>query len=411
MRPRIFVGSSREAIEICRAVQSELADEFDVRVWDQDVFRLSYSALDALLEMLDSSDAGVFVLRPDDLTLSRGSSDSTVRDNVIFELGMFIGRLGRDRTFMLAPHKSDLRLPSDLGGITTASYDTARAVGVQKRAAVGPACTQIREHLRQLQLRVIAEPTSRARLDRAMARLSRDLEYLLAVQPARRPYGDDGLSGLPASIKIGRAKTQIVAGRIQDYQIEHDRAAIALPANEYFDDECITDAHSSLGAFVLHHFENRLDDFLGEINVETEGLTSQRVPRAERRIGDSFGIGQALYLRGLAPQHNVIIVSATTERIGIGLRAEPHFLYAAIQGIVEAMNANRLNSVTLPVLGSGHGGMPLIVSLLFNLLALRSVLTEDGGRHVREVRIVIFEGVAEEITQEALRDVIRQVTQ
>lgn len=49
MRPRIFIGSSREAIDVCRVVQSELADDFDVTVWDQDVFRLSYGTLDSLL--------------------------------------------------------------------------------------------------------------------------------------------------------------------------------------------------------------------------------------------------------------------------------------------------------------------------------------------------------------------------
>ena len=174
MRPRIFVGSSREAIDVCRAVQLELADDFDVTVWDQDVFRLSYSALDSLLEALESSDAGVFVLRPDDITISRDAKDWTARDNVIFELGMFIGRLGRDRTFMLAPYGPGLRLPSDLLGITTASYEVSRTASVQKRATVGPACTKIRAHLAQLRLRVVAEPRSRARLDEAMGRMSRD---------------------------------------------------------------------------------------------------------------------------------------------------------------------------------------------------------------------------------------------
>src|SRR3954463_13698157 len=60
MRPRIFVGSSRETIRICRAIQSELRDEFEVTVWNQGVFKLTYTALDSLLDVLDSSDAGIF---------------------------------------------------------------------------------------------------------------------------------------------------------------------------------------------------------------------------------------------------------------------------------------------------------------------------------------------------------------
>src|SRR5271157_1675503 len=126
MRPRIFIGSSGEAIDVCDALQQELDRDFDVTVWNQDVFRLTYDALDSLLAALDSSDAGVFVLRPDDLTESRGQSSLTVRDNVIFELGMFIGRLGRDRSFMLTPNISAFHLPSDLIGITAAHYDPER---------------------------------------------------------------------------------------------------------------------------------------------------------------------------------------------------------------------------------------------------------------------------------------------
>ena len=114
MRERIFVGSSSEALDVCRAVQLELGRDFDVTIWDQGAFRLTYGAIDSLQAVLASSDAGVFILTPDDLTESRGQSNLTVRDNVTFELGMFIGHLGRDRTFMLVPDNSAARLPSDL---------------------------------------------------------------------------------------------------------------------------------------------------------------------------------------------------------------------------------------------------------------------------------------------------------
>lgn len=408
MRPRIFIGSSREAIDVCRAVQSELADDFDVTVWDQDVFHLSYGALDSLLDALDSSDAGVFVLRPDDLTASRGAVDSTVRDNVLFELGMFIGRLGRDRTFMLTPSASPVRLPSDLVGLTAAEYDASRISGGQKRAAVGPACTKVREHFSSLQLRVAEEPRSRVRLDRAMGRMSRDLELLLGGQ-ALQSSAVNGRSKGHTCTRIGRATVHVEIGRIQDYQSDNSCSVIALPANEYFDDECVTDVNSSLGAFVQHHFNENVDEFLRQVRAELVGLPSQRVPRAERRIEDSYGIGQAIFLGKLLPAHRVILVSATTERTGIGLRAEPHFLYAALQGVIETMNAYRLNSIAMPVLGSGHGGMPLIVALLFNLLALRSILGDDIGRHMREVRIVIFEGAAAGVTDTVLQDVVSRV--
>jgi len=367
MRPRIFVGSSGEAIDVCRAIQVELDEDFDVTVWNQDVFRLTYGALDSLLDALDSSDAGVFILRPDDLTTSRGESSHTARDNVIFELGMFLGRLGRDRTFLVTPDFSTIRLPSDLIGLTTASYDADRFEGGQERAAVGPACTKIRKALGSMQVRMVPGPKSQERLDKAMRRMSKDLEYLLAGH--RAPSGHTANiseSSGAVSLQLGRTSVHVETGRIQNYQSADSRAVIALPANEYFDDECITDTNSSLGAFVQHHFRDKVDDFERKVRAELRDVPSQRVPRAERRIDESYGIGEAIFLKKLQPEYRLILVSATTERTGIGLRAEPHFLYAALEGVIEAMSQRRLSSLTMPVLGSGHGGMPLSIAILFN---------------------------------------------
>jgi Predicted nucleotide-binding protein containing TIR-like domain len=279
MGQRIFIGSSGEAIDICYAVQQELERDFDVTVWNQDVFRLSYDALDSLLAAMDSSDAGVFVLRPDDLTESRGESRLAVRDNVIFELGMFIGRLGRNRSFMLTPDRSAFRLPSDLIGITTAHYDADRFAR-QPRAAVGPACSQIRQTLRSIQPRISPEPRFRARLDRAMNRMSKDLEYLLADHDNAHDHADSFVSWPGAiSIKLGRTSVSVEVGRIQDYQSADARAVIALAANEYFDDQCISDRNSALGAFVQQYFSNSVADFVGQVRAELTDVPSQRVPR------------------------------------------------------------------------------------------------------------------------------------
>jgi O-acetyl-ADP-ribose deacetylase (regulator of RNase III) len=404
MRPRVFIGSSGEALDVSYAVQEELTRDFEVSVWNQDVFRLSHDALDSLLQALDSSDIGVFILRPDDVTESRGESRFTVRDNVIFELGMFIGRLGRYRTFMLLPTAPEISLPSDLAGIITARYDTDR-FDRQPRATVGPACTQIRQAVRAIQPRMAVEPRSRARLDRAMSRMSKDLERLLADNDATPNSGGTTEWPETVSLTFGRAEVLIETGQIQNYQSADSAAVIALPANEYFDDECISDPNSSVGAFVQQHFKDRIADFVRQVKAELIEVPSQRVPRGERRVDESYGIGKAVFL-SLPPDYRLILVSATTERSGVGLRAEPHFLYAALEGVAEAMNERRLNSLIMPVFGSGHGGMPLNIALLFNLFAVRSILLEDLGRHMRKVRIVVFDGDAARISRTTMNSII-----
>src|SRR5690606_18070246 len=62
---------------------------------------------------------------PDDKSFIRDSEYNTVRDNVVLELGMFIGALGLEKCFILVPKSVEtvFRLPTDLAGVTASFYD------------------------------------------------------------------------------------------------------------------------------------------------------------------------------------------------------------------------------------------------------------------------------------------------
>lgn len=94
-------------------------------------------------------DFAVLVLTPDDLVNSRELETFGPRDNVIFELGLFMGRLGRSRTFILHPSAAGLKIPTDLSGVITAQYQWPRDDG-NRAAAVGAACDSIRAAIRNL---------------------------------------------------------------------------------------------------------------------------------------------------------------------------------------------------------------------------------------------------------------------
>ena len=148
-KPSIYVGSSTEGLEVARAVQVQLADDGAVELWNEDVFSLGYGTLESLVQALNRFDFAVLVLTPDDLTVSRERQQSSARDNVLIELGLFIGKLGRERTFLLVCKDKDIRIPSDLAGITFATFsmpdDKSRLV-----PAVGPACVKVRNAIRAL---------------------------------------------------------------------------------------------------------------------------------------------------------------------------------------------------------------------------------------------------------------------
>lgn len=150
MKPKLFVGSSREAINVANAIHENLAHDAEVTVWNQGIFNLSQSNLEALLEKLDNMDFGIFVFAPDDVVQIRDEENASTRDNVVFELGLFVGRLGRERSFFFLPSEQQgYRLPTDLIGTNPGVYESGRSDG-NFVAATAVACNAVRRNIDQL---------------------------------------------------------------------------------------------------------------------------------------------------------------------------------------------------------------------------------------------------------------------
>ncbi|BBJ96354.1 cyclic nucleotide-binding protein [Xanthomonas campestris pv. campestris] len=143
---RVFVMSSVEALPVTRLlVQHFEHDPFLTVVWDHGVFRASNYTLEELEQQLEQADFAIAVAHADDMVISRGDEWPAMRDNVVFELGMFIGFLGRRRAFLMEPREEKLKLPSDLAGLTTVPYRYVK--GKDARAYLAPACEQIRARI------------------------------------------------------------------------------------------------------------------------------------------------------------------------------------------------------------------------------------------------------------------------
>ncbi len=144
----VFIISSVESLAIARTIQNAFDhDPFKVIVWTDDVFRASWYPVESLECELDQSDFAVAIVQPDDITQSRGATVPSLRDNVIFELGLFIGRLGRQRSFLVEPRGEEVKRPSDLSGITSITY---KYDSKDLPAALGPACNRIRDIINDL---------------------------------------------------------------------------------------------------------------------------------------------------------------------------------------------------------------------------------------------------------------------
>lgn len=147
-RPRLFIGSSAEGKAIAEAVQIELDRECEVELWSQGVFGLSSGTLESLVLALQTFDFAVLIMTADDMVESRGDTRPVARDNILFELGLFMGGLGRERTYMVFDRTAPPKIPSDLVGITAVTFEPHRSGNLV--AALGAACSQIKGKVQRL---------------------------------------------------------------------------------------------------------------------------------------------------------------------------------------------------------------------------------------------------------------------
>lgn len=158
-KPNVFIASSVEGLSVAEAVNIKMEYDAQVKQWDN-AFDLSSVTITSLIKRANETEFGIFVFHPDDKTIIRENEYSTVRDNVLFELGLFIGSLGIARCFVLIPKskETEFRLPTDLAGVTTTSYDDQLE---DKVDAVATSCAKIKQAIKKIrssESEVVSEP-------------------------------------------------------------------------------------------------------------------------------------------------------------------------------------------------------------------------------------------------------------
>jgi CRP/FNR family cyclic AMP-dependent transcriptional regulator len=158
-RPRVFIISSLEGKEIADEIRLGLEhDDMVVDQWsDNDMFPPGAYALDVLEQQVAHADFGIAIASPDDLVRARDREQRAPRDNVVFELGFFVSRLGRDRVFLLTPPGDAIKIPTDYKGITPITYENA-ADDTTLSSALAPTIGRIQKQIKALKIRSSYQP-------------------------------------------------------------------------------------------------------------------------------------------------------------------------------------------------------------------------------------------------------------
>lgn len=140
-RPSIFIASTSEALAVARSVKANFDQEADVDIWTENIFTINKNYLSVLLNRASFYDYAIILLTPDDAANIRGVDYNVPRDNLLFEFGLFLGRIGPNRAFVIA--EESIKILSDFEGISIAKYRTRDNLD----AAVGHACELIRREI------------------------------------------------------------------------------------------------------------------------------------------------------------------------------------------------------------------------------------------------------------------------
>ena len=141
-KPSIFIGSSKEGLPVAQIVETGLEAIGECKLWT-DAFSFGKSNFDNLVSQIAFYDYAILVATGDDMIRSRGRANKSVRDNVLFEFGLFAGGLGRSRVFYML--EAGTKIPSDLVGITLPFIPPATDPGFS--AALASTLRAIKEHV------------------------------------------------------------------------------------------------------------------------------------------------------------------------------------------------------------------------------------------------------------------------
>jgi hypothetical protein len=153
MKPTIIIFSSKRSLPVAEGIRDNLQDTFDSELWTEGFFdEHNTIPLWIFLKKLMCYDCAAVVLGDDDVRLKEGKGDneSVPRDNVIFELGAAMARMGPQKTFIFTPQDKNVVLPSYFRGVIIKGYRHASGARGDYKASTGSACGDIKRHLRTL---------------------------------------------------------------------------------------------------------------------------------------------------------------------------------------------------------------------------------------------------------------------
>lgn len=164
-----------------------------------------------------------------------------------------------------------------------------------------------------------------------------------------------------------------------------------LCANTTFIDECVADKHSTFGAFNLAHCPDKIQELREYVKKQLELIKCQQDADGTYPLGTTINLS-AFYQKIPA---KVFLAASTSKKKAVGFKANPTSICECVRQIFEITADQRISSLRMPVLGSGHGTLPINSALLLQLSSIKHYFTLFS--HIKFINIIVLEKDAGEI--------------
>jgi len=179
----------------------------------------------------------------------------------------------------------------------------------------------------------------------------------------------------------------IVLGEIEAVGCNKSHVVVVLPANTSFDDDCIRDPRSALGAFVQKHFPSGITEMQRLIQDEAK----KTLPNDMSGV-DNYPVGSNIFLeKPLGSNYRIMITAITQFSQQQGFVADTESLVKCLKGIFKTSAGQRLSEIYMPVIGSGHGGLDFNMAISLILLVSIWYMKQKGGKHIKQLTVVVLD--------------------
>ena len=229
-KPTVFVGSSTKGLPVAKKLRKFLARTATCKIWNMaGQFGLGEYTLETLIKKTKEHDFAVMVLTNDDVLEQQGANTFVPRANVVFELGLFMGVLGKERTFIV--HDKRIAMPSDLDGITRCDFLESDLINACRK--LKEAITCVPERGRDLDGTWFS---AYQRHDDEVGRWARDTVEIKTISPGKLVFRNalDSAGSNYKAIGHFEGQNEIVGVWYETLDTAHGRGTFHLYKDPYF---------------------------------------------------------------------------------------------------------------------------------------------------------------------------------